>query len=166
MNPPSPFDLAKNLFGEFFKSEAALDDPNKSAKRIECLARKMHTVGKISLPIPNIVALQLILKLGTENILDFTLESLYILFNQTEEDNLFLQGTARDIRMAKLFKQIHAHQVPQYYLCLREMLAEIEKKNLNSAQQMKQMAELLISRATSPDFPKPLDNPSDTSSLN
>jgi hypothetical protein len=63
-------------------------------------------------------------------------------------------------------KHIPAPELPNYYLCLREILAEIEKKNLKSIEEMKKTAQDLISQATSQLFPKPSDNPSATSSLN
>lgn len=164
-NTPSPFDLIKNIVSETFKGKTAEDlvSDKRKQKRIDLLAMKMHTVGAVSLPLPNLMAFQLISKLDTEDSLNFTMESLYILQNQTCGDALFTKGIERQVAITEFVKDIKAHEWTAYYVCIREMLEELEKKTISSSMKMTETAQNLISQATSLFSQKPTDNPSPTS---
>lgn len=143
-----------------------LNDPQRQANRQRLLTLKTHQVGRVILPLPNIVALQLIEQISTENPLNFVCECLYILRHQQNDDALFLAGEERRVRMAAVLRDVRADEFPAYYVAILEMLAHIKKKTQSYSQTLTQQTEDLIQQLNLSSSPKPTDNPSNTGSPN
>lgn len=138
----------------------------RTQQRAELLSRKMHVVGTIALPIPNVVAQQLIERLDITEMNRFTCETIFILTHQMHEDILFLEGLDRERAIAKVVKQIHAHELPLYYIAIREMLDMLEKKTASYSTKMQSRMAGLMQQLNSSSSPKPTANPSATGSTN
>ena len=168
-DPLKPWSLAMNM-----ARESALgrlrprSDHSRTAERLQLLAMKVHQVGPISLPLPNIVALQLLIALdcSNEGHVDYVAEAIFILRNQINDDTLFLKGEARRRAMVNCLKDIMAADLPHYILAIREMLDFVQKKSLNSLTTMTQTTETLTRQAASFFSPKPSDNLPPTSPAN
>lgn len=155
-NPPrdtdgetlSPLDITRRVLAErmpqILKTEK-MRSKHKQHRTLE-LARQMHTCGAASLPLPNFAAFTEIQRIETndDNPYKFVAECLFILANQCDEDKLFLAGPARHKAILAATKNVHAHNVSDYLLCIREMLDEIKKKqHFSIAATQKEMVNLM-----------------------
>jgi hypothetical protein len=160
--------LFQGMLKEIFTGHSVADvlaEPRQS-NRMALLLIKSHAVGRITLPIPNLVALQLIQQLDRADPLAFVTESIFILRNQTEEDVLFASGTDRDLAKARCLQDISAAQLPEALICVNELLDVVQKKTLNSLERMKAETADLMQQLSSSSSAKPMDNPSNTGSMN
>lgn len=166
---PSDLPGTFSLLGKLAKDALALRNPQVSEQRIRNLLLKTHTVGKVTLNLPNIVAAHQIKRqenLRTSDPLSWLLECLFILAHQHNEDVLFLRGDERQIAIAQYCKKISAFDIPLYTTALLETLAAVEKKNANFAEDLirkTQEIQSAISHLASSPLPKPPDTNSDTS---
>lgn len=162
---PSTF----GLIGKLFQEAAAIRNPRVTNRRINDLLTKTHTVGKITLPIPNLIAAQQmrqIEQLRQTDPLAWLMECLFILHNQTSSDALFLRGSEREHAIAAHSQKISAFDASPYMVALLELHTAIEKKNMLSVESMENQVKILqneISRLASSPLPKQPDTPSSTS---
>jgi hypothetical protein len=143
--------------------DAMLSEPRK-CDRTALLLLKTHTVGPVTLDLPNLVALRQIQQITADNPLDELLESLFILANQQNEDVLFLRGEARQKAIAAVGKQYSAAQLPAARIALLEILDAVQKKTLNSLERMDLTTNALMQQLSGQSCTKPTDSQPPTGS--
>lgn len=141
-------------------------NPKHSIERIDLLMRKTHTVGSVTINIPNIVAASLIQKLDKSDPVFWTVECMYILHHQRNEDLLFLQGNDRLKEQIRLFGDIPHAEFPKYYIAICETLDAVEKKSRIYSREYLQRVANMTSQLNSSPSPTNPDSPSDTSQPN
>lgn len=118
--------------------------------RTQSLARKMHSVGPATLPLPNLAAFTEIQRLEQgDDPYAYLAECIFILSNQQDEDKLYLTGVERRRAIIAACKHIHAHNAHHYATCIHEMLEEIKKKHISSTARMHQETVDLTRRISS-----------------
>lgn len=128
--------------------------------RIKLLLQKTHTVGRITLPIPNQSAFMYILTLkdklniseSSENaaaLARWVMESVWLLSVQNDLDKYFLDGDERERAITAFWIKRVYLRFDEYYVALIDLLQAMEKKSLNSSQAMTDEAADLIKRHTS-----------------
>lgn len=141
-------------------------NPKRSIDRIDLLLRKTHTVGKVTVNIPNIVAGTLIQKLDKSDPVAWTVECMYILHHQRNDEMLFLSGNDRLAEQIKLFGDIPHAEFPKFYVAICETLDAVEKKSLLCSREYLQRVANMTSQLNSSPSPTNQDSPSDTSQQN
>lgn len=141
----------------------------RTQRRMDLLAAKLHTVGAVNLPLPNVVAMREIARLDASDILAFTMDAVWILHVQCDEDALFLRGSERERAIIRFWTKRPAAGISEYYIALMETLRALEKKSSSFWTAMLKQTQELMTSMTPPNSsssPKPTDNPSATSSSN